>query len=138
LPSAASRKATLVRVGGDTDQLTPVLEGQAHAVLVPMFAPQVIACSAPDRLALPFAQPLSKATTAFGVRKGDARFRNFLDSWLAVAARRELDRRAQHVMARSSDQAPMSPARLSGRAIIALALNFVPFASICPAMERAR
>lgn len=77
-------QATLVRVSGDTDQLAPVLAGQADAVLVPTFAPQVIVRSAPDQLAMPFAQPLSAATTAFGVRKGDPDFLNFLDSWLAV------------------------------------------------------
>jgi polar amino acid transport system substrate-binding protein len=76
--------ATLIRVDGDTDQLAPVLAGQADAVLVPTFAPQVIARAAPDKLALAFAQPLATATTAFGVRKGDADFLNFLNSWIAV------------------------------------------------------
>ncbi len=77
-------RATLVSVDGDTDHLAPVLAGQADAVLVPTFAPQVIARAAADRLALPFAQPLSSATTAFGVRKGDPDFLNFLDSWISV------------------------------------------------------
>jgi polar amino acid transport system substrate-binding protein len=90
-------QATLVRVSGDTDQLAPVLAGQADAVLVPTFAPQVIARSAPDQLAMPFAQPLSSAATAFGVRKGDPDFLNFLDSWLAVQrAEGWIDERAAH------------------------------------------
>jgi polar amino acid transport system substrate-binding protein len=77
-------KATLVKVDGDSDHLAPVLAGEAQAVLVPTFAPQVIVRAAPDKLALPFAQPLSRASAAFGVRKGDPDFLNFLESWLAV------------------------------------------------------
>ena len=76
--------ATLVKVGGDADHLAPVLAGEADAALVPTFAPQVIVRAAPDRLAAPFAQPLSSASAAIGVRKGDPDFLNFLDSWLAV------------------------------------------------------
>jgi polar amino acid transport system substrate-binding protein len=77
-------KATLVKVSGDTDHLAPVLAGEADAVLVPTFAPEVIVRAAPDRLALPFAKPLSSASAAIGVRKGDFDFVNFLESWLAV------------------------------------------------------
>jgi polar amino acid transport system substrate-binding protein len=76
--------ATLVKVSGDADHLAPVLAGEADAALVPTFAPQVIVRAAPDRLAAPFAQPLSSASAAIGVRKGDPDFLNFLDSWLAV------------------------------------------------------
>ena len=76
--------ATLIRVGGDTDQLAPVLAGRADAVLVPTFAPQVIARAAPEKLALAFARPLATATTAFGLRRGDADLLNFLNSWIAV------------------------------------------------------
>jgi len=61
-----------------------VLAGEADAALVPTFAPQVIVRAAPDRLAAPFAQPLSSASAAIDVRKGDPDFLNFLDSWLAV------------------------------------------------------
>jgi polar amino acid transport system substrate-binding protein len=77
-------KATLVKVSGDADHLAPVLAGEADAALVPTFAPQVIVRAAPDRLAAPFAQPLSSASAAIGVRKGDPDFLNFLESWLAV------------------------------------------------------
>lgn len=77
-------KATLVRVGGDADHLAPVLAGEADVALVPTFAPQVIVRAAPDRLAAPFAQPLSSASAAIGLRKGDPDFLNFLESWLAV------------------------------------------------------
>jgi len=76
--------ATLLKVSGDADHLAPVLAGEADAALVPTFAPQVIVRAAPDRLAAPFAQPLSSASAAIGVRKGDPDFLNFLDSWLAV------------------------------------------------------
>ena len=77
-------KATLVKVSGDVDHLAPVLAGEADAALVPTFAPEVIVRAAPDRLALPFAKPLSSASAAIGVRKGDFDFVNFLESWLAV------------------------------------------------------
>jgi polar amino acid transport system substrate-binding protein len=77
-------KATLVKVSGDTDHLAPVLAGEADAALVPTFAPEVIVRAAPDRLALPFAKPLSSASAAIGVRKGDFDFVNFLESWLAA------------------------------------------------------
>jgi polar amino acid transport system substrate-binding protein len=77
-------KATLLKVSGDTDHLAPVLAGEADAALVPTFAPEVIVRAAPDRLALPFAKPLSSASAAIGVRKGDYDFVNFLESWLAV------------------------------------------------------
>jgi polar amino acid transport system substrate-binding protein len=77
-------KATLVKVSGDADHLAPVLAGDADAALVPTFAPQVIVRAAPDRLATPFEKPLSSASAAIGVRKGDPDFLNFLDSWLAV------------------------------------------------------
>jgi polar amino acid transport system substrate-binding protein len=77
-------KATLLKVSGDTDHLAPVLSGEADAALVPTFAPEVIVRAAPDRLALPLAKPLSSASAAIGVRKGDFDFVNFLESWLAV------------------------------------------------------
>ncbi len=77
-------KATLIKVNGDADHLAPVLSGEADAVLVPTFAPEVIVRAAPDRLALPFPKPLSTASAAIGMRKGDFDFVNFLESWLAV------------------------------------------------------
>jgi polar amino acid transport system substrate-binding protein len=77
-------KATLVKVSEDADHLAPVLAGEADAALVPTFAPEVIVRAAPERLALPFAKPLSSASAAIGVRKGDFDFVNFLESWLAV------------------------------------------------------
>ena len=77
-------KATLVKVSGDADHLAPVLAGEADVALVPTFAPEVIVRAAPDRLALPFAKPLSSASAAIGIRKGDFDFVNFLESWLAV------------------------------------------------------
>jgi polar amino acid transport system substrate-binding protein len=77
-------KAILVKVSGDTDHLAPVIAGQAEAALVPTFAPEVIVRAAPERLALPFAKPLTSASAAIGLRKGDFDFLNFLESWLAV------------------------------------------------------
>ena len=77
-------QATLLKVEGDDTELTLVLEGKAHAVLVPTFAPQVIVRSAPDKLFLPLDAPLQTTVTAMAVRKGDPDFLNYLNSWLTV------------------------------------------------------
>lgn len=77
-------QATLLKTAADQDPLQAVLAGQADAALVPTFAPAVIVQAAPDKLALPFAQPLSSASAAIGVRKGDPDLLNFLDSWVTV------------------------------------------------------
>ena len=76
--------ATLMMVEGDDVQEYPVLEGKAHAVLVPTFAPQVIVGAAPDKVFLPLAEPLETTITALAVRKGDYDFVNYLNSWLQV------------------------------------------------------
>jgi len=76
-------RATLVKIEGDADPLAPVLEGRAHALLVSTPAPQLVVDRAPDRLVMPFEDALQTATTAAAIRKGDADFLNFLNSWLA-------------------------------------------------------
>jgi len=76
-------RAELMRVSGDELQLTPVLEGEAHAVLIPTFAPDLVVNAAPEQLILPFDQPLSSTFAAMGLRKGDADFLNYLNTWLA-------------------------------------------------------
>lgn len=77
-------RATLVTVTGDDNEMPPVLAGTAHAALVPTFAPQVLVRSAPDKLFLPLDAPVQTTTTAMAVRKGDADFLNYLDSWLTI------------------------------------------------------
>jgi polar amino acid transport system substrate-binding protein len=77
-------QASLVKVEGDGDQLAPVLEGKAQAALVPTFAPQVFVRSAPDKLALPLDKPLSTTSAALGIRKGDADFLAYLNTWLMM------------------------------------------------------
>ena len=76
-------RATLVKVEGDADPLAPVLEGKAHAAVVTTPTPQLLASQAPDRLAVPFEEPLQRTSTAAAIRKGDPDFLNFIDSWLA-------------------------------------------------------
>lgn len=76
-------QATLIPVAGDVDQLSPVLDGKAHAALVPTFAPQRLVRAAPQKLFLPQGKPLSSTFTAMGVRKGDPDFLNYLNTWLA-------------------------------------------------------
>jgi len=79
-------RATLVKLEGDADPLAPVVDGKAHALLVTTPTPQLIVGHAPDRLFLPFAEPLQTTSTAAAIRKGDADFLNFLNSWLAFQA----------------------------------------------------
>jgi polar amino acid transport system substrate-binding protein len=84
-PALARRllpNATLVEVIDDT--LVPVLQGRADAALVPTLSPQAVVRAAPDQLFLPLAQPLASATAAMAVRKGDADFLAFLNTWLAL------------------------------------------------------
>jgi len=77
-------KATVVTVKGDELELTPVLDGKAHAVLVPTFSPQAFVQVAPDQLFVPIKEPLQSTVSAMGIRKGDADFLNYLNSWLRV------------------------------------------------------
>ena len=76
--------ADLMTVSGDEFEQYPVLEGEAHAVLVPTFAPQVVVGAAPDKVFLPLTEPLESTITAIAVRKGDFDFVNYLNSWLQV------------------------------------------------------
>jgi len=79
-------RATLVKLEGDADPLAPLLEGKAHALLVTTPTPKLVVDRAPDRLFLPFETALQSTTTAMAIRKGDADFLNFLNSWLAFQA----------------------------------------------------
>ncbi len=76
-------KATLVKVAEDGDPLAPVLEGKAHGLIVTTPVPHIVVRQAPDTLTLPLAQPLSVTRAAMAVRKGDADFLNFLNSWIS-------------------------------------------------------
>lgn len=75
-------QARLLTVEGDADHLAPVLAGKAQAALVPTIAPQGLLRSAPDKLYLPQAAPLSMTRAAFALRKGDPDFLSYLNTWL--------------------------------------------------------
>ena len=75
-------KARLLRTEGDP--LQSVVGGAAHATLLPTLAPQLAVRTAPDTLFLPRALPLSGASAAMALRKGDPDFLNFLNSWLRI------------------------------------------------------
>ena len=76
-------KATLVRIEGDADPATTMVDGKAHAMLVTTPTPKLVVSQAPDKLFQPFEEPLQVTSAALAVRKGDADFLNFLDSWIA-------------------------------------------------------
>lgn len=84
--SVASRlfpKATLVKIEGDADPVAALLDGKAYAMLVTTPTPKLVVDHAPDKLFQPFAELLQVTTAALAVRKGDADFLNYLDSWIA-------------------------------------------------------
>jgi polar amino acid transport system substrate-binding protein len=60
-------------------------------------APQTPLRSAPGRLSLPLDKPLAHSITGMAIRKGDADFLSYLNTWLAVhRAEGWLDERAQY------------------------------------------
>jgi polar amino acid transport system substrate-binding protein len=61
-----------------------VANGDATAALVPTLAPETLLQKAPTKLFLPRELPVSFTPAAFGVRKGDADFLNFLNTWLTL------------------------------------------------------
>jgi polar amino acid transport system substrate-binding protein len=75
--------ATLVVVTGDENHLTPVMDGTAHAALVPTFAPATVLTAAPDSLFLPLGEaPVASTSTAIAMRKGDPDMLNYLNTVL--------------------------------------------------------
>ncbi len=75
--------ATLVVVTGDASHLTPVMDGSAHAALIPTFAPSAVVSAAPDSLFLPLGdKPVASTSTAIAMRKGDPDMLNYLNTVL--------------------------------------------------------
>ncbi len=76
-------KATLVLVKGDENHLEPLLGNEAHAALVPSFAPPARVEAAPDRLVLPLDErPVASAHTAVAMRKRDPDLLNYVNTVL--------------------------------------------------------
>lgn len=74
-----------------------VLEGRADAALLPSIAPQALLAAAPGQLFLPLDLPLAATPAALAIRKGDADFLSFLNTWLGVVRSEGwLDERATH------------------------------------------
>ncbi len=76
-------RAQVLKVDGDADQITPVIEGKAHAALLTTPTPDLVVRTAPDQLFLPSGSALQSTATAAAIRKGDPDFLNYLNSWLA-------------------------------------------------------
>jgi len=76
-------RAQVIKVEGDADQLTPVLDGKAHAALLTTPTPDLVVRTAPDQLFLPSGSALQTTATAGAIRKGDPDFLNYVNSWLA-------------------------------------------------------
>ena len=76
--------ARLMMLNGTENQLTPVIEGKAQAALVPTLNPAMLVARSGGRLNQPFPEPLARTHTAFAIRKGDADFLNYLNTWLLL------------------------------------------------------
>lgn len=75
-------RAKIMRVDGN--EVAVVANGDATAALVPTLAPDTLLQKAPTKLFLPRDVPVSYTPAAFGVRKGDPDFLNFLNTWLTL------------------------------------------------------
>lgn len=85
------------------DPLLAVADGKAHAALVSSLAPKQLVAAAADRLYLPRDAAVDSQPTAIAIRKGDADFLHFLNTWLKLRqASGWLDQRAQAWAADSS------------------------------------
>ena len=74
-----------------------VAEGRADAAVVATLSPQAIVAAAPKRWFLPGTQPLARTSAAMAVRKGDADFLAFLNTWLDIQREQGwLDERQRH------------------------------------------
>ena len=76
--------ARLLAVNGDADQLSPVLQGKAQAALVPTINPSLLVSRSAGQLRQPLVEPLAKTHAAFAIRKGDADFLSYLNTWLML------------------------------------------------------
>jgi len=71
-------------VAADDDPLLVVTEGRADAAVVATLSAEAVVASAPRRWFLPSTQPLARTSAAMAVRKGDADFLAFLNTWLDI------------------------------------------------------
>jgi polar amino acid transport system substrate-binding protein len=84
-------------VPADDDPLMVVAEGRAQAAVVATLSAEAIVASAPRRWFLPSSQPLARTSAAMAVRKGDADFLAFLNTWLDIQRDQGwLDERQRH------------------------------------------
>ena len=56
-------RAQVLKVDGDADQITPVVEGKAHAALLTTPTPNLVVRTAPDQLFLPTGSALQSTAT---------------------------------------------------------------------------
>ena len=77
-------RARILLVDGAFDQLTPVLQGKAQVALAPSINPSLLVSKSDGRLSQPLTEPLARTHTAFAIRKGDADFLTYLNTWLLL------------------------------------------------------
>lgn len=77
-------KAKLKTFDDEAGLFAAVVAGGIHAVLSITPRPEIEAQRHPDKVVLPLEEPLGQWGEAFGVRKGDPDFVNYLDAWITA------------------------------------------------------
>jgi ABC-type amino acid transport substrate-binding protein len=81
----------------DDDPLMVVTEGRADAAVLATLSAEAVVASNPKRWFLPAQQPMARTSAAMAVRKGDADFLAFLNTWLDIQRDQGwLDERQRH------------------------------------------
>ena len=62
--------------------LGALVEGSVDAAITASPGPEFLTHKAPEELFVPFTEPLALRDEAFAIRKGDADFLSYLDSWV--------------------------------------------------------
>jgi len=61
-----------------------ILNGDAHAWLASMPQPEFLALQHPEKVDLPLAKPVLPYKAAFGIKKGEQEWLNFLNAWVTA------------------------------------------------------
>ena len=81
----------------DGSELVAVRDGRATAALVPTISTEALLGAAGDGLFLPLPEPVARTSAAMAVRKGDADWLSYLNTWLDLQREQGwLDERARH------------------------------------------
>jgi polar amino acid transport system substrate-binding protein len=77
-------KSTIKAFNTSKEAQQAVLSGEAHAWLASMPQPEFLALEHPEKVDLPLAKPLLPYKAAFGIKKGEQEWLNFLNAWVTA------------------------------------------------------